>query len=194
MRLLLLIISIFISSSLLACDTKKDSFDLTDINSLIIQEINKYRVENGLCEVEYDSRADSSAKYHSGYLAKLGMITHYQEDSLEGYDTLYTDIDNRMAKYGITNYWVMGENIAIVYDSVQVSRASLIRQTVEGWKNSPSHNRVMLDPNIKKIGVNYTIGNHKSEYYEDFETGDIYLSRVETTSWVFVMNVFTEKI
>lgn len=192
MRVLLLIISIFISSSLFACDSNKDSFDLTGINDLIILEINKYRVEQGLCELEYDSRADSSAKYHSKYLAEIGMITHYEEDSVPGMSNLY-DIDDRMGKFGVGRYWVMGENIAAVYDTVELCRDTLVKKIINGWKNSPEHNKMMLNSDIVKIGVNYTKGTHQSYYYEDFETGDIILDRLEMYSWTFVMNVFTEK-
>ena len=165
---------------------------LYGINDILINKINIYRAENGLPGLSYDSRADSSAKYHSIYLAKLGMVCHLEDIEIYGSDLLY-DIDDRMSKYGVTKYWVIGENVAGVFDTSNLCIDTLVHKVIQGWKDSPSHNKMMLNKDITKIGVNYTKGTHKSYFYEDIESGDILLGRNNINSWLFVMNVFTEK-
>jgi uncharacterized protein YkwD len=88
----------------------------------------------------------------------------------------------------------MGENIAGIFDTISLSRDSLVTLVINGWKNSPSHNRMLLNPHITKIGVNMVRGDHETYYYEDEVTGDIIKQVDYINSWLFVMNVFTEKI
>ena len=187
-NILSFILILFVHISLIGCSSDS-SYTL---NQKIINEINKYRLENGLKELTYDVRADSSAKYHSTYLAKLGMVCHLEDIEIDGSNLLH-DIDDRMAKYGVTKYWVIGENVAGVFDTSNLCIDTLVHKVIQGWKDSPGHNKIMLNKDITKIGVNYTQGTHKSYFYEDIESGDILLGRDEINSWLFVMNVFTEK-
>lgn len=163
-----------------------------EINDILINKINIYRAEKGLPELSYDSRADSSSLYHCKYIAELGIVTHYEEDTITGIPML-PEIDNRLSKFGLTKYWVMGENIAGVFDTMILSRDSLVTIVIEGWKNSNSHNMMLLNPHITKIGVNMVKGDHETYYYEDEITGDIIKHVNYINSWLFVMNVFTEK-
>ena len=173
--------------------SSKANDSLYGINDILINQINIYRAENCLPALSYDSRADSSSLYHCKYIAELGVVTHYEEDSINGIPML-KEIDNRLAAFGLVNYWVIGENIAGIFDTISLSRDSLVTLVINGWKNSPSHNRMLLNPHITKIGVNMVRGDHETYYYEDEVTGDIIKQVDYINSWLFVMNVFTEKI
>lgn len=151
------------------------SINSIDLNRKLMIEINKYRLENNLDTLMYDSICDSAAYYHSQYLAKAGFITHEQELDVDGYTEL-DSLNDRFSKAGLTKYSVLGENICKLTDSTEIDLDSIVKFTIDGWKNSKSHNEMLLDPEIKMAAVNFSTANFVA-YFEVLDDDFVYITR-----------------
>lgn len=95
--------------------------------------INNYRNENGLTEVEVDLRLENSSTNKARHMVDNNYFDHGNPWSFindAGYSFKYAS-----------------ENLAVNY----YSSSSIIR----GWKESPSHNKAMLDERNQQMGFSY---------------------------------------
>ena len=108
-----------------------------------VQLINDYRVSLGLNPLKTSDLLSESGDKHATDMAKYDFFNHYTErsDWFEPGDAPW----DRMATVGYTFNTYKGENIA----AGQTTAA----QVFDAWKNSPSHNENMVDPNYKVMGI-----------------------------------------
>jgi uncharacterized protein YkwD len=148
------------------------AFSQSYLDYLLFEKCNQYRSQNGLREWEWSDRAFKPAEHHSDYQVKTGIMGHKE-------NTITPWAVDRLKYYGI-DWEYSGENCAVVMASGSTYEqiANLILKL---WKESPSHNRLLLNPEDGefaaiscKIGRNYKWS--KDEY-----------------NWMFcTLTVFTE--
>lgn len=110
----------------------------------ILRLLNAYRRENGLKELILKEDLMSSARYKSESMLQYDYFAHYNPH-LEYIS--FGDLMNFI--FGYTHYTKKGENLFANMGTEAVSAQVIF----EGWKNSPSHNKAMLDPEYIFVGV-----------------------------------------
>ena len=132
--------------------------DLGDEQTLFLQLINEYRVQNGHSTLEINSYLQTAAQWHSKDMADKNYFSHT--------DSLDRDYLQRMADFGYTVSTYKGENIAAGY--------STAASVFQGWKNSPGHNANMLNSNYLVIGIGLAYNDSsKYGYYWTTDFGGI---------------------
>jgi uncharacterized protein YkwD len=92
--------------------------------------ISAYRVSRGLSPVTVDERLNEAAAHQARVVAAAGRLAH-------------GDFAQRVRQYGITGY--AAENLSA--GTMQVSEA------VSDWRASPSHDKNLLMPQVRRIGL-----------------------------------------
>ncbi len=123
------------------------SFSQTRLDSLVLIEINSYRISKGLDSVKYSDINFKSSNHHSKYLVRTGKIGHTE-------DTLVSTSD-RVKFYGGRSTHI-GENVSSlslnVKDSDDQYLNKISKSIVKSWIESPEHNKMLLS-NFKFAGV-----------------------------------------
>ncbi|MDP4021273.1 CAP domain-containing protein [Methylobacterium sp. NEAU 140] len=96
--------------------------------------ISAYRVQHGLSPVIVDPALVKAAAFQAGNNARHGQLSHEVGGSFT----------SRMAAAGLARSWA-AENLSAGSESFE--------QVLARWKASPEHNRNMLLPQIRRIGV-----------------------------------------
>jgi uncharacterized protein YkwD len=118
--------------------------------------INDYRAGLGLGALKVSDALSESGDRHACDMAKYSFFSHYTVRS-DWFANGATPWD-RMAASGYDHNTYKGENIA----AGQPTAA----EAFEAWKNSPSHNDNMVDPNYKVIGISLIyVGTSTYRYY-----------------------------
>ena len=99
--------------------------------------INSYRASKGLSKLALSRTLGAAAEHHSKDMARYNYFSH----TLRGGIAWSTNITN----HGYRSSATMGENIAAGHSSAE--------DTFQQWKNSPGHNKNMLNPNFRAIGI-----------------------------------------
>jgi uncharacterized protein YkwD len=98
--------------------------------------INQYRHDKGLKPLKLNAELSEAAKEHSRDLAKWDRISHYGSDGSNPWDRVRrTGYKARLA----------AENVG----TGQVS----FDEVLKGWKESPGHNKNLLLPDAKDMGL-----------------------------------------
>ena len=108
--------------------------------------INRYRASKGLSKVSLDVTLTKVAKTHSSDLAKHDRISHYGSDGSNPWDRVERS----------------GYRPQLAAENVGTGQLS-IREVMQGWKDSPGHNKNLLLPDAKHIGI-ALVYNPKTEY------------------------------
>ena len=108
--------------------------------SQVIAAINNYRQQNGIQALSTNSTLMSLAQVQSNYQASIGTYSHTGPDGSTPTERAYA------AGYGGGNKIFLSE---IVYMGYQAT----IDDAMSWWKESPLHNRVMLDSQYLEIGA-----------------------------------------
>jgi uncharacterized protein YkwD len=109
----------------------------------LVELLNEYRSGHGLGPLLLSDSISRACDRHSSDMAEYGFVDHYSAGS-SWFETGAAPWD-RMAATGYSYKVLTGENVAAGYSDA----AALM----EGWKNSPAHNAVMLDPDFNVVGV-----------------------------------------
>ena len=101
--------------------------------------INQYRASKGVPPLMVSERLTNSSEWYSADMANKDYTR------LDHVDSLGRTIKQRIEAFGYTynTYW--GENIAWGFSTGKAA--------FDWWKNSPSHNTNMLNPNFKVLGI-----------------------------------------
>ncbi|MBO3755097.1 MAG: PKD domain-containing protein [Candidatus Brockarchaeota archaeon] len=150
-RLFLIFLFLFVVS---ASSVRVCTADLAGEKNTLLSLINEYRQQNGLQPLRVSSALETAAQLHSDDMA---LNNYYSHTSLDG----RTFVD-RIRQAGYTYNTVLGENIAAGIASAQY--------VFEAWKNSPTHNSIMLDPRFKVIGIGAAYS--ASAYFKYYWTAD----------------------
>lgn len=135
-----------------------DPLNETAVESLVVEEVNQQRIEEGLDPVERESSLAVVARNHS---ADMMMREYYAHESPGGLGP-----GDRLRRRGIECESV-GENIAATWyrtrfeseDGIDrhTSPEELAEGLVEQWRNSLSHRNNMLDPRWETTGVGIVV-------------------------------------
>lgn len=102
----------------------------TDDAAAAASLISAYRVSQGLSPVTVDPRLNEAAEHQARVVAAAGALSH-------------GNFASRMDQYGIVGY--AAENLS--------AGSSSVDGAVGRWKASPDHNRNLLMPQARKIGL-----------------------------------------
>lgn len=137
-------------SSLLAfccCSAQTEQLTLPDktIQTALVEEINTLRATGCTCGDRFFDKTSplawndllaEAAEIHTRDMEQKGFFDHRGSDGSSAGDRI------RRVGYSWTAY---GENIGWGYTSVA--------QVVQGWKDSPGHCELMMDPKFKEMGA-----------------------------------------
>ncbi|MEL6063202.1 MULTISPECIES: CAP domain-containing protein [unclassified Methylobacterium] len=96
--------------------------------------ISAYRVQHGLSPVVVDPVLVKAAAFQAGNNARHGQLSHEIGGSFT----------SRMASAGLAKSWA-AENLS--------AGSETLEQVLARWKASPEHNKNMLLPQIRRIGI-----------------------------------------
>jgi uncharacterized protein YkwD len=96
--------------------------------------ISAYRVQHGLSPVVVDATLVKAAAFQAGNNARHGQLSHDVGGSFT----------SRMASAGLARSWA-AENLS--------AGSETLEQVLARWKASPEHNKNMLLPQIRRIGI-----------------------------------------
>lgn len=156
------------------------TFSQTKLDTLLFNKVNEYRVSKNLKELKWDTSAYKATKHHTLYLAEnkfnspkffleLTKKDRYSTSSIiikslkypHREDSIIFNLPSDRYKYYGGNYNYIGEIIAGMNksiksdDSLKFEKLSI--EILNGWKNSPEHNKILLIPNITKGGCSTII-------------------------------------
>ncbi|MDX2043654.1 MAG: CAP domain-containing protein [Acidobacteriota bacterium] len=103
----------------------------------VLKLINDYRAQNGLGALRVSVALTRAADWMSADMAAKNYFSHT--------DSSGRDPFARMSAFGYSYNTYRGENIAAGYGDAA--------RTFNLWRNSPSHNAAMLNPNFKVLGI-----------------------------------------
>lgn len=98
--------------------------------------INAYRAENGVAPLALDGELTRLARDYAGKLARAGRMSHELEP--------WGGLEKRLKDGGYA-YETAGENLGQGYRTIE--------QTIQGWKNSPAHDRGLKDADMTRMGI-----------------------------------------
>ena len=161
-----LLLLLFISTSSNSF-SQLSSSSKTVLHTELLNQINTYRVENGLTELESDPILEKAAFSQCEYMVKKDTLTHAQKKG-----TLRTPA-KRVKYFKGKAFISVGENV--LYTRLESFRLNK-KEAVElastlflQWKNSPPHNANML-------GIEYTFSG--LSFKEDLKKKRIFAAQV----------------
>src|SRR5437868_1495324 len=123
-----------------------------NIKNELLAIINNYRAMNGRGSLSFSTKLNTAAQWLSDDMARNNYLNHT--------DSLGRDFGTRLNAFGYTYNTYKGENIAAG------TNYNIGMNVFNGWRNSPGHNRNMLDPNFKAIGIGISYNpNSNYRYY-----------------------------
>ena len=133
-----------------------DFFDVETINSIMIELINDYRVENGLEPFIVDTLLMRFSNRHAKWMAETRIYCHTS--------------DKRTPYWGDHRKENFAEN-CMVHNTIYLwdTHKSKSENILTAWLLSSGHRRNILDPNCKYIGVGsfqkMTTEGQKGQYF-----------------------------
>ena len=117
----------------------------------LVALVNHYRQQHGVSALRLSAKLNASTAWMSRDMAKKDYFSHT--------DSLGRDPFQRMAAFGYAYNTYKGENIASGNGDAEA--------TFQQWKHSPSHNRTMLNPKYKVMGIAraYAAGTYYGWYW-----------------------------
>ena len=115
---------------------------LSGLESGVLAQLNKIRVQHGLQPVKISARLTASAAQHSREMGADGYFEHNSHDG--------TAFWKRIGRWYGSNgygYWSVGENL--LWSSPQVDPVDALQL----WMNSPEHRANILTARWREIGV-----------------------------------------
>jgi hypothetical protein len=117
--------------------------DSGEARERVLEQTNALRKAHELQPLSAQAQLGAAARDFARFMANSGKYGHTadgrepaQRAAAQGYDAC-----------------IVSENIARLYRSTGYDAASLAREMVDGWRQSPEHRKAMLDPAVTQIGV-----------------------------------------
>lgn len=123
---------------------KSASYVYSDLEQEILDEVNTYRTEKGLSELQPVAEISVEAESHSNYMKEQGEISH------DNFGARYTDLVNSIGAKAV------GENVAYGYRTAG--------SVVNAWLNSDGH-RQNIEGNYTHFGVAVVTDANGKNYY-----------------------------
>jgi uncharacterized protein YkwD len=115
---------------------------LSSLESGVLSDLNKIRVQHGLQPVKISARLTASAAQHSKEMGADGYFEHNSHDGT----AFWKRISRWYGRSGYS-YWSVGENL--LWSSPDVHPAG----AMQFWMNSPEHRANILTARWREIGV-----------------------------------------
>jgi uncharacterized protein YkwD len=115
---------------------------LSSLESGVLQQLNKIRVQHGLVPLKLNARLTAAATQHSREMGADGYFQHNSNDGM----LFWKRIGHWYASSGY-GYWSVGENL--LWSSPDVDPAGAMQL----WMNSPEHRANILSARWREIGV-----------------------------------------
>lgn len=117
--------------------------DLSQAESIIILQTNRFRQAHGLHPVSKNSYLTEAAEYFAHYMARTNKYGHTADGQQPS---------ERARNHGY-NSCIIAENIAYQYSSAGFTSEQLAENFIKGWEQSPEHRKNMLTPAVTDLGV-----------------------------------------
>ena len=126
------------------------------LNQYFTERLNKERAKLGLSSnINSDNILIKVAKIRSNELAYTKKVSHKRPNNTE-YWTVFEDIDKNLAeKYSFENIL----KVSISNEAQMISEKFIANYFFDSWKESPEHWKFMIDPDLKKIGINFSFAS-----------------------------------
>ena len=149
--------SILLALALLAAlGARAEPFDPERVAELIVDEANAFRREHRLAALDTNARLARTAHDFAQFLARTDKFGHEADGKVPA---------QRARGHGY-DYCMVAENIGYQYRSAGFAAITdLSHGFVEGWKNSPSHRKAMLDADATETGAAIAHSARTGRYY-----------------------------
>lgn len=126
------------------------------------QRINQYRLENGRTTLYWDDRMWLASRNHNLYLLKT-KFSHEEIMGAAGFTGVNPSDRIQFVTYNGFKLSLYGENLLMNFSafyqrSLVDNAKSIADESFEQWKNSPPHNKNMLDPDFFAHGTSFYRG------------------------------------
>lgn len=133
-----------------------------DSENYILERLNAYRAENDLHPLERREDLSQSARYKSLAMLQYDYFSHDNPN-----------LGNRPFDYLLwrkldLKYSGIGENLAFVSNSA-FSNSIHAEELFTGWQNSDGHNKQMLSPVHKYIGIGVVRSTESGSYFKGYK-------------------------
>ena len=157
------------------------SYSQTELDMLVFESLNEYRIENGVEPLVFDSIVWEAAQHHSVYLSENGYPTEYVCSSGHLELGLVTFPD-RLRHFNVRWSGTGGECIA-TWSGKRTNEES-VAQVIHQWDGSPSHKKVLLKKNVTRMAISVVTKPincdmsfiYKGKEYGNKSTGVIYFA------------------
>jgi len=129
--------------------------DLGDAERLIIEKTNDFRAGQRLAATKADPQLADAAHDFAAFMARTDRYGHDADGR--------SPADRAQAR-GYA-YCALAENIAFLSNPAGTSTDALVNTVVEGWKQSPTHRRNMLLPEVVDTAVALAQSPTSQRYY-----------------------------
>jgi len=179
-------------------------FSQTSLDSLILVKINEYRISLKRKPLEWDSTIYKGAIHHSRYIyydnleeiewsKDLDKMMPYVRSG-HGEDRYNISIPNKSFVERAIEYGFIMECVYTVTGRMSFTEEYFATLTVEAWKNSPGHDKVLRTRNIRFAGVGTVVFYMDNVRNYNWQTIRVYKRRDqffdETKSMIFLTSTF----
>ena len=149
----LLIFALIYLSSIFAALTCKGQERVPELENIIFQKVNEFRMSEGLLPVKWNDNVYNAAEHHALYISERGIqVSHYEIDDRESFIEMERAQD-RIKHYYDKNAWGIEciTNINFVWYKGDLEK--IAEWTVNAWINSPTHRKGLLFDYDGSIGT-----------------------------------------
>ncbi len=130
---------------------------LEPLETLVFDEVNKVRGEEGVGNLIRDMQLDDAARHHSKEMAEEGYFKH---DSPRAE---LKEHSSRIYNVGLTDY-ATGENLSFLWPGEVLSNEELSKIIVQGWLDSEGHRETMLTGDYDYSGIGLYVNEEGAIY------------------------------
>ena len=127
-----------------------DCIGQSELEKKVLSEINAYRTIHKLPLAKWDSIAYNAAHYHTKWMVKAKIVSHFETIDVPDFIEIYEPLD-RGKKFGLKNNTFPSEicNKARVsgknpFIEKRASNDEIAKNIINGFKASPPHNEALL--------------------------------------------------
>ena len=127
-----------------------DCIGQSELEKKVLSEINAYRTIHKLPLAKWDSIAYNAAHYHTKWMVKAKIVSHFETIDVPDFIEIYEPLD-RGKKFGLKNNTFPSEicNKARAsgknpFIEKRASNDEIAKNIINGFKSSPPHNEALL--------------------------------------------------
>jgi len=129
--------------------------DVQGARELVVQKTNAFRQQHGLEDLKRNPQLMQTAQDFAVFMARTSKYGHTADGQWAS---------QRARAHGYAHR-ALTENIAYQYSAAGFTTEKLADGFVTGWKNSRTHRRNMLDPEMTETGVGVAYGPQSGAYF-----------------------------